>query len=483
MAAALLWPAFLNGGPFWFPDTSNYLRGADAGVVYLTGERSEWSDRLAAAPPEAGPAAEGARTSGVLPARPVLSGRSIYYGYLIYVPMRLFDAWGAIALQALLVAGAFLFCIAIATRLLERRRFVWILSSAAVAVVLTPLPFYTSMLMPDVFAGILIALCACAICLNRQMTRWESVAAIGAAAVIATFHTSHVLLALAVGAAGFLVVRGTGQRVRSLLIGGGAAAVGAVSAMMFSAAVEHALGSAPVSPPFLSARLSHDGPAIGYLRDHCDDEPAGERFALCAYRDRLPLHSDAFLWSEDPANGVFQIMPPEMQRRISAEDTKFFLAVLAADPLGTGSFVLRSMWAQLGQFDLVGFNYPEFKQPEWHDKYPARVAARISESRAADGTMPTAFVTLTTVAACGLAFAATIGLGLAYRRRSVAVRPEIVRFATILFLGVLANALICGGLSRPTGRYQMRIIWLLPFAAQVVASGASRRVQMQAAIR
>ena len=154
-------------------------------------------------------------------------------------------------MQALLVAGAFLFCTAIATRSLERRRFAWILSIAAVAVVVTPLPYYTSMLMPDVFAGILIALCGCAISLNRQMTRWESVAAIGAAAVIATFHTSHVLLALAVGAAGFLVVRGTGHRLRGLLVGAGVAAVGAASAMVFSAAVEQALGAPPLSPPFL----------------------------------------------------------------------------------------------------------------------------------------------------------------------------------------------------------------------------------------
>ncbi len=480
MAVALLWPAFLNGGPFWFPDTSNYLRAADAGVVYLTGERSEWSDRLA---PVAAATVGGAPATELSPQRPVLSGRSIYYGFLIYVPMRLLGAWGAVALQALLVAGAFLFAAAIATRSLERRRLAWILSGVAVAVVLTPLPYYTSMLMPDVFAGILIALFACAICLGRQMTRWEGVAALTAAAVIATFHTSHVLLAVALGMAGFLVVRGTGHRLRALLVGAGVAAVGVVSAIAFSIAVEHALGAPPMSPPFLSARLGHGGPAPGYLRIHCDGKAAGERFALCAYRDRLPLHSDAFLWNEEPASGVFQVVPPAMQRRISEEDKKFFLAVLAYDPLGTCSFVLKSMWRQLGDFELIGFNYAEFKAPEWRDKYPERVAARIAETRAAEGTMPTAFTTLATVVVCGLAFAAVIGLGLAHWRRSVAVRPEIVRFATILVLGILANALICGGLSVPTGRYQMRLIWLLPFAAQVVTSGVSRGARARAAVR
>ena len=159
---------------------------------------------------------------------------------------------------------------------------------------------------------------------------------------------------------------------------------------------------------------------------------------------------------------------------IAAEDKSFFLAVVAADPLDAGSFVLRSIWTQLGEFELVNFNYPDFGVTELYHKYPDRIAAQIAASRAANGTMPTALTVVATVAVSGLALAAAIGLGLACRRRAIAVRPEIARFAAILLFGVLANAVICGAFSKPTARYQMRLVWLLPLAVQVGASGARR---------
>ena len=38
-------------------------------------------------------------------------------------------------------------------------------------------------------------------------------------------------------------------------------------------------------------------------------------------------------------------------------------------------------------------------------------------------------------------------------------------FAAIVILGILGNALICGGISQPANRYGARVIWLLPFTA------------------
>jgi hypothetical protein len=44
VALALLWPAFVNGEPFYMADTPSYLRGADGAVHELTGASSAWSD-------------------------------------------------------------------------------------------------------------------------------------------------------------------------------------------------------------------------------------------------------------------------------------------------------------------------------------------------------------------------------------------------------------------------------------------------------
>jgi hypothetical protein len=41
----------------------------------------------------------------------------------------------------------------------------------------------------------------------------------------------------------------------------------------------------------------------------------------------------------------------------------------------------------------------------------------------------------------------------------------VAAFFLLLVLGILINAAICGAFSTPRGRYQMRLIWVLPLAA------------------
>ncbi len=38
----------------------------------------------------------------------------------------------------------------------------------------------------------------------------------------------------------------------------------------------------------------------------------------------------------------------------------------------------------------------------------------------------------------------------------------------MLLFGILANALVCGGISQPATRYGARVIWLLPLAATIL---------------
>ena len=50
----------------------------------------------------------------------------------------------------------------------------------------------------------------------------------------------------------------------------------------------------------------------------------------------------------------------------------------------------------------------------------------------------------------------------------------ILQFMGVVATGILANAFVCGALSSGDGRYQARIVWLIPFAAIV---GAARVVR------
>lgn len=466
-AAALLWPAYINGGPFWFPDTSNYIRSADAAVLSLTGKPTEWSDRVRLG--GKGPVAAAADADEISrsvadlePTRPVLTGRSIYYGFLLYLPMRAAGPWGAVAVQALIVAALLVGCGAIAARLgLVRRR--WLAAILGALVVLSPLPFYTTMLMPDVYAGLMVLALSLAVAFWHRLSRRERVVLILASGVMAAFHTTHLLLALIIGALGALLrLRQPGRAaLRPILIVAPVAAIAIAASWVFTFAVTQALHKTPISPPFLTARLISAGPGTAYLRTACARD--ADAWAVCAYRAKFPVDSDAFLWQLDPAVSVFQVADGDTQRRMAGEDKRFAAAVLRDDPVGVVAVTVRSGVEQLVHFDLMNFNYPLRRIKALPARYPPAIAAEIAETRAAQRTMPTDVTLTTSVLLAILALGAFVWFAFAMRRSIMTT--DHGQFALLLFLAVLANAFVCGGLSGPHARYQMRLIWLLPVAA------------------
>ena len=84
-------------------------------------------------------------------------------------------------------------------------------------------------------------------------------------------------------------------------------------------------------------------------------------------------------------------------------------------------------------------------------------------------------IALTLIAAfASLAFLAASAASPA---RRLAWRSPSASAALLLLLAFLANIMICGALSTPHARYQMRIVWLLPLAALTVGAGQlARRV-------
>lgn len=500
-AAALLWPAVINGGAFWFPDSPSYIRSADAAFVVATGQRSEWSDRfekalagktaapaptVAAAVVSPGTAAAAGPAAGPKRERPVI-GRSIYYGMLIYLPMRVFGPWGAIAMQALLVGAAILFALAMAMRHRAAGQLPRAAGVAAVIAVLTPLPFYVCMLMPDVWSGVTVALMALIVVYRARMSRLELAASWLAVAITATFHNSHVLLAFALGLAGVLAALDGRSRVLAPVLGLAAAAAGLAAGALFTFAVQAQTGIRPISPPFLSARLTASGPGLAYLDSVCPSPStppsaaSAVPFALCRYRARLPQHSDNFLWSEQSENGVFQLAAPADQRRIAAEDKRFFLAVVAHDPAAyLGSFV-QATGATLLKYNMRNFNYHEGRR-DFSQGYPANIAREAHASRAVANTMPTGFTRMAAIALSLVSLALVAWAVTALVRGRWPHRDAALRYALLLVLGVFANAVICGALSKPDSRYQMRMQWVLPFAALVLVV-AGRRRDSESALR
>lgn len=472
-ALALLWPAFVNGGPFWFPDTSTYIRSADAAAVVLTGVPTEWSDRLRVG--DNGPLAIKAgdslpqRVGDLEPTRPVLTGRSIYYGFLIYLPRRLIGPGADIAVQALIVASLLIFCGQIALRIAAVRRPRRLLGALGVIVTLSPLPFYTSMLMPDVYSGLIILMLGMAISYWPRLTPSEKAVLLLASGIFASFHTTHLLIAGIMAILGVILSLARKASLRPLLLVAPVIAVSILASAAFSYAVTRSLHDKPISPPFLSARLTAAGPGADFLRSICAREP--EAWALCPYRHRLPAYSDDFLWGED---SVFQGADGSAQRRMAKEDKRFAAAVLTFDPLGVVRVTVASSFAQLASFDLKNFNYSAAHSSNLPGKYPSNIAAEIAATRAAQGTMPTAptlvaSVGITLLSLVALALWALRTFGSRFRRSS-----SEMQFVVLLVLSVFANAVVSGALSGPHARYQMRLIWLLPVVAIAFAQPIRR---------
>lgn len=477
-ALILLWPAYVNGGPFWFPDTSNYIRAADAASVVITDRKSVWSDRLIYVPMEEASRSERSseesqtpvENSGslIVPTRPVISGRSIYYGFLLYVPMQIIGTWGGVILQSLIVSFLLLKCLSIALRQFNSEETWRVLTIFGVLVALTPLPYFTSMLMPDVYSGIIVLTMGTLICFWPQLSVKDRALLLGASAMIITFHTTHILIvaAMALGAAIFCF-RGV-RRLRPVLLSAPILLTAVLAAMAFSTAVEMRLGQKPMSPPFLSARLTASGPGTTYLKETCGDAST-RQFALCTFRDRLPLDSDSFLWDHNSRRGVFQIAQPKLQRQISAEDKAFFVAVFLDNPVAVSGALMESVAETFRLADLNNFNYPTGTGIA--EKVPDSIAREIYDSRAYKRIMPTGFTVASTVWTAALSMIVIFVFIIYSLSQADVTLSRLRRYAFLIALAFVANGVVCGALSKATARYQMRLIWLLPAAALVSVSG------------
>ena len=115
-AIALLWPAFWNGYPLVFADTGTYLSQA---IEHYAG----WD-------------------------------RPIFYSLFLFPLHMTVTTWPAIGVQALLVA--YLLDLLRRTLLYPIPSVWWLLPVAGALAFASPLPWFASQLMPDVFTGIVV---------------------------------------------------------------------------------------------------------------------------------------------------------------------------------------------------------------------------------------------------------------------------------------------------------------------------------------
>jgi hypothetical protein len=460
----LIWPALYNGQPIFNPDTPSYIRTADAGIAKLTGRETVWSARWQTATTSTQPSSASEvlpQNIGALHPDFVLTGRSIYYGALLYFGDAVGYLWPSIVIQAAVVL------LALGLTLRNMGLFSWRLMAIAVGglAVLSPLPFYTSLLIPDIFAGVAILATANLVVFGGRMTRSLLFVWVILLTAALSFHESIVPITVGLLCIGLVAHLLGWDACRAGIVAVVLAlALAAAGEAAFTQSVKKVMGIYPIRPPFLMARLIADGPGTAYLRANCPQ--AG--FTICRYLDRLWAgnpsdRSEAFLWGADVANGaVFMTVDAATRRALSDEQLSFALATVAFDPIGEIKAAAYDVFHQLGMIGAGRWFEYAISADSFRERVPSPYFEVMEKTKAWSGDLPT---TSMSVLSPLVALAAMVYLlvMVTWRRKQSTATPWL--FTTIIISGIIFNAAVCGAISGPHYRYQTRVIWLIPLTA------------------
>jgi hypothetical protein len=475
-AVVLMAYALVNGYGLFYNDTRSYVRGpALAAKALLHREVApEWRSRTdmvtyqiapaveTAAP---APASPDAAAAAAQPAQEAQAGytanRSIYYGVLALVGYLTSDFWLTIFLQALALAIP---CAIIALRGFGLKASQWLLVAAALAVATTIGPI-AALIMPDVFAPVVILGTAALFVFWDRLKRLDVVVLFLLVVFAVLAHLSHLVLlaALVVLLTGYWFWRRpVGASPKALGILAAAVVAGLAGQVAYSKALEMVTHRKPLVLPHITAHLQSTKPGYAYLKANCPQVG----LAVCRYLDRLPQHWTDFLGA-DPKRGVFPSADPATQRRLADEQERYALGVLRTDPVGLAGSLAGDGLRQLVQFSLADLEVTPAAKLNYEASFPGNVASQIEGSQA--GRSPTLLRALSTVSYVAV-LASLAGLAwFAARPGVLGATPDVARrywlTAVIMVGGVLLNGVICGVLASPYDRFQSRVVWLAPFVA------------------
>jgi hypothetical protein len=455
LLAALLfsWPLLVFGRPAYIQDSAAYYKGGRAAVSFAMAHvnRSEVSTTVAQPTPGSDPLAPRLEA-----ARQATGARSITYSVVAYLLSAPRATLVLLAMMQALAAGLISVAALGAFGGLPVRR----TTAALVILAGTTTVALTSLLtIPDIFAGLLIASMVLVTAVPSRLSWGVRLLCVGMAAFAVTAHSSHIPLAggLTILGVGWLAIRRyydgplphwTWGLVMAPLVVGGLTTL-AVNRIGFG---ETSLTAKRY--PFVLARSINNGPGRWYLEKNCPHL----HYTICTlYPNGLPKGGALeFLWGKD---GVVERATPAQMDRIRDEEAEIVLAA-AREYAGHEARILAIRFAR----QLISFRPQPFVDHLVLDQTgtPQLVPAPKTDLRI--------FNAITFLTAISAAIG-VIWLGwLFLQKRSF--RPVIA----LLVLGILGNAATCVIFSAKAGRYQARVVWLIPlFALALPGSPSSRR--------
>lgn len=417
-ACLLLSVAFYNGYPTVYPDTGSYLYSSAFRI-------------------------------------PLFPFRAPGYGVFAMLTSLRVSAWFTIVAQAILVTVVLYELCKYLIGGDSRFRDHCLLGVAAFLAAFSSLPWETSLLMPDVFAGV-VFLSLFLLAFNARMNWVERIALAAISAVGVGGHASLLpiaslfVVALAIGRLAGWAPR-EAPPARSVLPW---LVLPLLAAGLWNANLNRQMGLgfrvSPAGNDFVLGRLLNDGLAAGYLRENCPQR----RFVACRYVDNLPKTPEQFLF--------WHPMLREMDA--SGNEVKEIVrGTLAAYPLRFAWNSARHTLRQLVQFK-TGDEVRDLAlhAPNSNGMVIALVFPRDIDAYAASRLIQGRLIGLTKIVArvdTGVFWLSALACGfVALSRREQKWNSFFYSALVFLFL----NAAVCATLAGVYDRYQARVAWLVP---------------------
>lgn len=463
----------INGKPLFYFDTMGYVSQGHSALYHI--------GIPAKSPIHREPVGEGSSRKGPditadIEADHIVDGsRSTVYSLLAGALARLGTLEGLIALN---IAAVFL-AVWLPMRIAVRHWGLHIPLSQAVALPIImasfgSLPFYTSYLMPDAFAPVLILTVATLTVFARVMTVWEILLALALGSLATVSHLSHLGLVTLMVPAVIVISLIMSRRqwwlppALVLIIVG----MGYAEQSVLRSAARSLSDSEVIIKPYITARIIQDGPGMRYLDENCPDPAIPTcvlHEALMRSDDPMRLTASHIVFAQNERLGSFRLLSPEDQTHVSDDQIAFFFRVFSQDPLGIITALTRNVLSQAVSIS-VDMTLPTQGSIALNAPVSGLLTGAFEHGRITADPGWLRIVTPLHAVVYALSLAVILALLIAPRR----VPGEIKALAVMVLFGIFANAIVCGGISQPATRYGARVIWLLPLMATILFIFARR---------
>jgi hypothetical protein len=367
------------------------------------------------------------------------------------------DFWINLGVQAL----ATLWILQLCLRVLNLAQPFRLLVISLSLILTTALPWLTSLLLTDIFAGLSVLSLFILIAHGDRISALEKFSLFLFTAFAAATHSATLGVLFGLCVLGLMARPFLREAIAWSGLMQGALALVAGAAMLLAAnyALSGQFAWTPGGTGVAFGRMLQDGIVARYLNDHCSTE----KLKLCPYRNELPPTADDFLWGDSMFNtlGRFQGLGEEMGH-IVVQSLKDYPGWQAEAALKATADQLLHVATGEGTIGWLPHTYGIIE----HYIPSQSKSMRAAHQQHWDINFTAVnWIHVPVALASMLAVFAMFALSL-WRRKL----DDLSLLAATVSFALLGNALICGVISGPHDRYGARLVWIATFTVLLAAA-------------